>query len=168
MHPDYNSTVQTDDITLLELERPVALEGSESHIKPICLPPANFKVREGFNCVATGWGKGQNGPVVTDILQKIKQPLLDSKRCKEAWGDIGWPISEKQLCLGDLKSEVGVCSGDSGGPINCALPGGGWMQVGVTSWTTNTCTYPGYAAVFTRVSAYIDWIQDTIAKNTRH
>lgn len=102
---------------------------------------------------------------MTDILQKLQQPLLDWQKCANAWKGIGWPITEKNVCVGDLTSQKGVCSGDSGGPVQCRLANGEWLQVGVTSWTTSACNIQGYAAVFTKVSSHLDWIRSKVDSN---
>lgn len=103
--------------------------------------------------------------MITDVLQKLTQPLLDSNQCARVWAGVGWPVTANHVCVGDLKTPKGVCNGDSGGPVQCRLNNGEWTQVGVTSWTTRTCIAPGYAAVFTRVSSYRDWIANQIRRN---
>lgn len=51
--------------------------------------------------------------------------------------------------------------GDSGGPLNCQAENGAWEVRGIVSfgsgWSCNTLKKP---AVYTRVSAYIDWINE--------
>ncbi|KAI2801783.1 hypothetical protein BLOT_009600 [Blomia tropicalis] len=164
IHEDYNSQNQLNDIALIKLNQSVDFK-TNNHLKPICLADMKFIVRSGYHCVVSGWGKGEKGSVVTDVLQKLDQPLLNYEQCAKAWEGIGWPVTNKHVCVGDLKSQQGVCSGDSGGPVQCRLANGEWMQVGVTSWTTNICTATGYAAVFTQVNAYLDWINKNIESN---
>lgn len=57
---------------------------------------------------------------------------------------------------------LSIClQGDSGGPLNCPDGTGGYYVAGVTSWGISNplgnClqTYP---SVYTRTSAYLDWI----------
>ena len=51
--------------------------------------------------------------------------------------------------------------GDSGGPLNCPTADGSWQVHGVTSFVSafgcNTIKKP---TVFTRVSAFNDWIEE--------
>nr|XP_034957972.1 proproteinase E-like [Zootoca vivipara] len=56
--------------------------------------------------------------------------------------------------------------GDSGGPLNCRAADGRWYVHGVTSfvsaWGCNTLKKP---TVFTRVSAFNSWIEETISSH---
>ena len=115
VHEQYNPKNQLNDIALLKLEKKVDLTGADRHLKPVCLADAaTFTVRTGQQATVVGWGKGDKGPRTTDVLQKLQQPLLDWQKCANAWKGIGWPVTEKNVCVGDLTSQKGVCSGDSG------------------------------------------------------
>lgn len=162
VHEAYNSKNQLNDIALLKLEKSLDFKGADKHLKPVCLADSSFVVRTGMPAFVVGWGKGDKGPRTTDILQKLQQPLLDYQKCADAWKGIGWPVTEKNVCVGDLTSQKGVCSGDSGGPAQVRLATGDWLQVGITSWTTSACNIQGYAAVFTKVSSHIDWIREKV------
>ena len=168
---------------MLKLNQSVFGFGTRSSIKPICLADRSFAARTGYQCVVTGWGRSEkgniqhpfntilsfscqlSGSVTTDVLQKLDQPLVEWQKCARIWDGIGWPVTEKHICVGDLTSENGVCTGDSGGPVQCKLNNGEWAQLGITSWTASSCTAQGYAAVFTRVSAFRQWIEDKIENN---
>ncbi len=56
------------------------------------------------------------------------------------------------------------CQGDSGGPLvyrtNVGEP---FYQIGITSFGTKECG-TGTPAVYTRVSAYLDWIETHLKK----
>jgi secreted trypsin-like serine protease len=55
-----------------------------------------------------------------------------------------------------------IKQGDSGGPLLV----NGNVQVGVVSFGSgNGCADPAHIPVFTRVSAYLDWIATTMAAN---
>lgn len=51
--------------------------------------------------------------------------------------------------------------GDSGGPSIVESPAGSgkWLQVGVVSFGSGTCTEATLPGVYTRVSYYRDWIR---------
>lgn len=49
--------------------------------------------------------------------------------------------------------------GDSGGPLNCQAENGSWEVRGIVSFGSGLgCNTYKKPTVFTRVSAYIDWI----------
>lgn len=51
-----------------------------------------------------------------------------------------------------------LCQGDSGGPLNCHH-GDVWQVFGIVSFgSAEGCNTLNKPTVFTRVSAYIDWI----------
>ena len=57
-----------------------------------------------------------------------------------------------------------IFQGDSGGPLNCPVtkfrPGQPQYKIcGITSWGAG-CGNNGYPGVYTRVSKYIDWIDE--------
>lgn len=52
-----------------------------------------------------------------------------------------------------------VLQGDSGGPLNCKNAQGVWEVHGIASFVSGLgCNYEKKPTVFTRVSAYNDWI----------
>ena len=83
----------------------------------------------------------------------------DQRRCEEYNRDpsAGRYIPSIMLCAGIPKvGGVGVCNGDSGGPLAISVSGTPYLA-GVTSWGQG-CAEPGYPGVFARVTAYTSWI----------
>lgn len=54
-----------------------------------------------------------------------------------------------------------TCQGDSGGPLLMFTSNRVWQQVGITS-NGDGCAQPGKPGVYTRVSAYQSWINQTM------
>jgi secreted trypsin-like serine protease len=50
--------------------------------------------------------------------------------------------------------------GDSGGPLVQELPDGSRELIGIVSWGVIPCGQSNAPSVYTRVSAYVDWIND--------
>jgi secreted trypsin-like serine protease len=50
-----------------------------------------------------------------------------------------------------------TCQGDSGGPLMMFTSSQQWIVVGITSYGVG-CALPRYAAVYTRVVYFLDWI----------
>ena len=54
-----------------------------------------------------------------------------------------------------------TCQGDSGGPLMIFTSSEQWVLVGLTSFGFG-CAQPGYAGVYTRIPAYVNWINSFI------
>ncbi|GMT06781.1 hypothetical protein PENTCL1PPCAC_28955, partial [Pristionchus entomophagus] len=63
-----------------------------------------------------------------------------------------------EFCAG--KEGVSVCHGDSGVPIVQQAVSGAWFQFGIVSWGRR-CAVKDEPGVYSRVSAYCDWINTT-------
>ena len=62
----------------------------------------------------------------------------------------------------DNPTRIDTCQGDSGGPImRFESKERRWVLAGVTSYGKD-CAHPLYAGVYTRVSAYRDWIKSIV------
>jgi len=71
-------------------------------------------------------------------------------------------VSDRQVCAGIPAGGVDTCQGDSGGPVYRRTEEGiAGAQVGITSWGIG-CALATSPGVYTRVGAYIDWIQRSI------
>ncbi|CAG2103117.1 unnamed protein product [Medioppia subpectinata] len=164
IHEDYEKNgYLSDDIALLKLNAPLYLDGIHDYLEPICLSNTTELVKS--KCVATGWG------ITTEaynpyILQKAELPIVDDNVCVDKYKDSPYRPN-KQLCAGILNQKNSTCSGDSGGPLNCKLGlNGPWMVTGIASYGNKDafgrCVSP--PSVFTRVSAYLPWIEKIMKK----
>ena len=83
------------------------------------------------------------------------------ERCKTRYGTA--TIGAGQLCAGLEQSAKDSCQGDSGGPLVVPDVGSCPRQIGVVSWGIGCADRDKvgdlYYGVYTRVSAYADWIQ---------
>ncbi|KPJ17581.1 Serine protease snake [Papilio machaon] len=68
-----------------------------------------------------------------------------------------------QICFGDWHKKKDSCNGDSGGPVQIKHPQIYCMYsvIGITSWGRE-CGHPGQPAIYTRVAAYIPWIESIV------
>nr|XP_020827631.1 chymotrypsin-C isoform X1 [Phascolarctos cinereus] len=101
-----------------------------------------------------------DGPL-SDVLQQALLPIVDHDTCSRFdWWSI--MVSEKMVCAGG-DGVLSACNGDSGGPLNCEAEDGAWEVRGIVSFGSSLgCNTAKKPTVFTRVSAYIDWINEKI------
>ncbi|KAM6296250.1 chymotrypsin-C [Aegotheles albertisi] len=160
VHEKWNSLLIVNDIALIKLEN--AVEESET-IQPACLPPADLVLENNYPCYVTGWGRTRTNGPLPDILQQALLPVVDHETCtqRDWWGST---VRTTMVCAGG-DGVVSGCNGDSGGPLNCQRDGV-WDVDGIVSfgsgWSCNMAKKP---TVFTRVSAYTDWIAEKMSEN---
>ncbi|XP_034609551.1 chymotrypsin-C-like [Trachemys scripta elegans] len=160
VHEKWNTFLIVNDIALIKLAEPV--EVSET-IQPACLPASGALLTQDFPCYVTGWGRlWTNGPI-SDDLQQALLPVVDHATCSK-WDWWGSRVKETMVCAGG-DGVVAGCNGDSGGPLNC-YGANAWEVHGIVSFGSGlSCNTRKKPTVFTRVSAYIDWINEKINLN---
>ncbi|KAJ1064963.1 hypothetical protein K5549_005772 [Capra hircus] len=144
-----------NDIALVKLSRSAQLGDK---VQLASLPPAGDILPNEAPCYISGWGRLYTGGPLPDKLQEALLPVVDYEHCSQ-WDWWGFTVKKTMVCAGgDVRSG---CNGDSGGPLNCPAADGSWQVHGVTSFVSafgcNTIKKP---TVFTRVSAFIDWIDE--------
>ncbi|XP_061405402.1 chymotrypsin-like elastase family member 2A isoform X2 [Lethenteron reissneri] len=122
----------------------------------------NERLSSTSKCYAIGWGSKEIDGSFTSTLQQANLPVVDDITCKssEFWGS---KLPANTICAGDASS--GACHGDGGGPLLCRKSDNSWVVHGVVSfiWAKNCKDYYS-PTVFTRISAYIPWIQNVMAR----
>uniref|UniRef100_A0A8C4XMH0 Peptidase S1 domain-containing protein n=1 Tax=Falco tinnunculus TaxID=100819 RepID=A0A8C4XMH0_FALTI len=140
------------DIALLHLESSAYDNG---FVELALLPPEGETLPNDYPCYLTGWGVVTNGDS-TDRLQEVMMPVVDRQICSQDdwWGS---QVKVTMICAGGDGVKSG-CSGDSGGPLSC-FKDNHWQVHGVVSFgLVPYCNTYKKPTVFTRVSAYVDWI----------
>ncbi|XP_026489627.1 CLIP domain-containing serine protease HP8 [Vanessa tameamea] len=163
-HQGYERSPVDNDIALLRLKKPI--DFAHKNVAPICLPVKSDLrnvVLGGKSATVAGWGTTDTG-YQSSVLRKVTIPILTASACRDIYNknsDSG-DTTLKKICAGELKKDS--CSGDSGGPLMLESQIDGkfrMIQYGVVSYGPKQCgsLFPG---VYTDVTAYIDWILDTI------
>uniref|UniRef100_A0A482ZC98 U31-Austrotoxin-Ht1a_1 n=1 Tax=Hickmania troglodytes TaxID=489260 RepID=A0A482ZC98_9ARAC len=162
-HKGYTNETFENDIALLKLLQPIDITGCEDYVNNICLPKTTKEPRG--SAIVTGWGHEKKGGKDSDTLKAVKVPLVARKSCNDAYRtDPSDPddIKLTMICAGhDAKDS---CQNDSGGPLFQYDKNGIATIIGVVSHGTG-CGHPKFPGVYTRVSSFIPWIEDQIAKN---
>ncbi len=179
---NYNMRTKENDIALLEL-------GAAARSAPVAYADRS-KVRlesPGTNAIVTGWGMLRSfakdprrdnawidvstGKRVTDAeiakaipnkLMQVQLPLVGWKECRQRYAKSVKDeiIDARTICAGTNEGGKDSCQGDSGGPLVVRDEQGFFVQVGVVSWGRG-CALPGQPGIYTRVSAFSDWISET-------
>ncbi|KAH8419888.1 hypothetical protein KR009_003487 [Drosophila setifemur] len=146
-----------NDIALLQLKDPVSMG---QRVQPVRLPDPGQQTYGNSSSILAGWGLNATGGVVQRQLQKVHLQVFSDQECSERHQT---QLHASQICAGVPEGGKGQCSGDSGGPL--LLPNSD-TQIGIVSWSRKPCARPPFPGVFTEVSAYVDWIVDTVGSSS--
>ena len=176
VHPEYQPRhPHKNDLALVRLAAEVNYNEA---VKPACLPTkenlrgVDLDATNG-SVVVAGFGKVSNDPFDANsaTLQKADLMLSSMSDCQREYARLS---ANDRLKKGNIDPAVQMCArcepgnrlnvcpdtcpGDSGGPLIYKLSRGQRLQVGVTSFGYRQCG-SGIPGVYTRISAYIDWIE---------
>ncbi|XP_046988799.1 trypsin-1-like [Schistocerca americana] len=146
VHPDYTGDVAPHDIAVFTLQSSLSLG---TYVQTISLPTAGSIPAESIY-----------GDPTETVLQTVDVTVIGYETCRQNIDDIYSgpnPLTETMVCTGPIYDGISVCFGDSGGPL--AQNG---ELIGVVSWGMMPCGTQGAPSVFTRVSAYLDFINQNI------
>jgi len=106
------------------------------------------------------------GGKATHTLHEVELTLFNRSTCNQPSWYANF-LTENMICAGDPDGGRGTCTGDSGGPLACVDKSlKTWRIYGLTSWAKVPCAGPDSPTVFTRVSAFVSWINSNIEKRT--
>lgn len=176
-HGEYDPVSKANDIALLELaplpaEVRAAPRGGTGKplIASLALAPAakpaparkDRQVAVPVNATVSGFGVTREGSSsVSAKLMMVDVPVIDNVACN-APALYDGAIGPGMMCAGKLAPDsegdiVDSCQGDSGGPLVEGVGSGSPRLIGVVSWGEG-CARPNRPGIYTRVSAYLDWI----------
>ncbi|KAG9340603.1 hypothetical protein JZ751_021158 [Albula glossodonta] len=155
LHPNWDANRLSSgyDIALLRLSTDATLN---SNVQLGLLPPSGQVLPHNNLCYITGWGRTQTGGQLSADLKQAYLPVVDHQTCSSSswWGST---VKTNMVCAGG--GSLSGCQGDSGGPLNCQVNGRYYVH-GVTSFVSSLgCNTQRKPTVFTRVSAYIGWME---------
>uniref|UniRef100_A0A1A9WGI0 Peptidase S1 domain-containing protein n=1 Tax=Glossina brevipalpis TaxID=37001 RepID=A0A1A9WGI0_9MUSC len=155
VHEHWDPNTLTNDISLIKL--PVAVKFND-YIQPATLPKkGQYSSYDGEMVWASGWGRDSDSATsVSQFLRYIEVPVLPRTDCTKFY--IG-SVTDKMICISG-KDGKSTCNGDSGGPL-VYKEGDTNYVIGATSFGIVIGCEKGWPGVFTRVTAYLDWIEET-------
>uniref|UniRef100_H2XNM8 Peptidase S1 domain-containing protein n=2 Tax=Ciona intestinalis TaxID=7719 RepID=H2XNM8_CIOIN len=158
-HPDYVSSTFLNDITLLQTSLPITFN---ANVRAVALPSPGMIAIVGSPCWITGWGTtADSSSVSPNILQQAVVPIVNDSQCVAWYRQEGIMVfTNEQFCAGYEAGNIDSCQGDSGGPLTCNDTGIFVLQ-GITSYGVG-CALSRRPGVYTRVSNYLTWINETI------
>lgn len=166
-HMNYRNLEKYDDIAIIELKNDVEYS---SLVFPVCLHTNLADPPLAATLNVTGWG-------ITDLKTRRKSNVLlkatvktiSIENCSKAYSRGGFlpsrGILPTQICANDPNSISDACWGDSGGPLNLIIDERyRKMQViGIVSAGDGCASVT--PSLYTRVAAYLDFIEDIVWKN---
>ena len=171
VHPGWNGSPSNgNDIALIKLAQPFEVK-SDQLVRLQSQALERRFGKAGACAVVTGWGSmeswtpdgkmAKSARALPTQLQEAALPIVDKGEC-----DTVEPFSIKpgMVCAGVKQGGRDSCQGDSGGPL--VVQGGptGWTQIGVVSFGRGCAAKDTYG-IYTRVSHYIDWVQQVTREN---
>ncbi|KPJ09950.1 Serine protease easter [Papilio machaon] len=166
VHPMYDRRLHNGDISLLRLEKSI---NYTDFIRPVCLPTTEFVASQdyviGTTFTTAGWGLTELG-TPSIIKQKVDLDTVPMDICKVKMQHVNKMDVDKIICAGG-KPGKDTCNGDSGGPLTKDITiefNTNAYLFGITSFGSARCGVTDTPSVYTRVTAYMDWIIANIKK----
>ncbi|MGB5987043.1 MAG: serine protease [Desulfobacterales bacterium] len=159
VHPRYNPTTLLNDVALLRLsgatQAPTVKLYSGASREAL---PENLL---GQYLTAIGWGLADGSSLWfwPDRLRQVYLPVVPASYCNNSYL---YPLQSSQFCAG-FQAGKDSCIGDSGGPL-VANVDGEWVHAGIVSYGAPCDVYSGWYGVYTRTSAYVDFIKKYVPK----
>nr|AIZ96981.1 complement factor D [Oplegnathus fasciatus] len=162
-HPDFNPSNYDNDIALIKLDRP--FNTSEAVKAVEYLRAGGTNPGTGAEVETAGWGSLNDLGSRPDKLNEVVVEVFSSNRCRR--GDyFGSKFTSNMICAHKVcpdpcnkpHKKEDSCDGDSGGPL---LYNG--IAVGITSNGGKKCGQIKKPGIYTIISHYTEWIDNTMA-----
>ncbi|KAG5873749.1 hypothetical protein JTB14_008321 [Gonioctena quinquepunctata] len=158
IHPDYKDFSGDADVAILVLGDKLEFT---KYIRPLCLWTGKTELEKvvGKKGTVVGWGKDENGLIMTEEPKQIQLPIVSQETCLRSSYQFQYITSNRTFCAG-FRNGSGPCNGDSGSGF-IIKQDGKWMLRGVVSTSlsdnhSRSCDLSNYV-VFTDASKFIDW-----------
>ncbi|XP_066064070.1 tissue-type plasminogen activator-like [Chamaea fasciata] len=161
VHQRFDSENFNNDIALLQLKSDAEDCAVETGtVRAACLPMPELQLPDWTECEISGYGKNEEfSPFYSEHLKEGHVRLFPASRCTAQYLE-NRTVTDSMLCAGDTRNLDDACKGDSGGPLVC-VKDDRMDVIGIISWGIG-CGRKDIPGVYTNVSRYLDWIQDTM------
>lgn len=162
IHPNFTSPAKGYDIALIKVKLTKDQAKDVSYIKY----NSDASLFGDFWLDSlTAYGVGNTtsiGEIFEKEIRTVDLPIVATQECKSLYPTA--KIDGDIICAGYIiKGGKDTCRGDSGGPLISQNLNSGPMIVGITSWGQG-CGQKNKAGVYTRISSYEQWIENTIER----
>ncbi|CAH1185683.1 unnamed protein product [Phyllotreta striolata] len=154
IHKDWDKRTLQNDIGLIKLPDSASFNKNVGLIQVA----SGTSKYDGQTGTILGWGITESGRE-SDVLMQVNVRIMSNAECRHSDPAYSSVIKSSHLCTDgtDIKSS---CSGDSGGPLIV-----GNTLVGLVSFGPSNCLL-GYPSVFTRLTSFYPWINETMQVNS--
>ncbi|XP_046976239.1 collagenase-like [Vanessa cardui] len=154
VHGSYNANTLNNDVAVIT----IPWVGYNNNIRNIALPSGlllNFNYA-GERAVAVGFGRSSDSAAGNNNqdLRQVTLTVIQNFECANIYGMQS--VIGSTLCTSG-QGRVGVCSGDSGGPLAFTFSGVRYL-IGVTSFVSARGCEVGLPAGYARVTSFASWI----------
>lgn len=169
-HEDYSSVTNENDVMLIKLKtKPQNNNYTTIQLDDGSSSATRSLTSENLQVTVMGWGYGGTNEDIGDynsnVLQEAIVSIVSNRNCE--WLFYGQRFeAESMICAGGGTEFQDHCYGDTGGPLISKGSNNKYdddtndVLVGIISWGLGCRNWlPG---VYTRVSHYYDWVQQTI------
>ena len=142
-----------NDIALLQLEMPLVYD---ANIQPATLPPAYSSTVAGVSALITGWWRSSCTGPLDHSCQSITMEVITDAELEAYWST---HVNAEMFGVFDHNHVTTIWNGGLGAGVY----GPNGVLSGLASWGASGCGKANYPQVCTRVSFYVDWINDITA-----
>lgn len=152
VHPGWNRKTGANDIALIKIKKVTLTD----RIQVVALPKmsSSYSNYAGDWAIASGWGRiSDSSSSSATQLQFGRMQVITNTACTVTYGST---ITSNMICTATA-GNISTCNGDSGGPLVQASTR---AQIGLVSFGSNGGCAKGNPVAFTRVTSYLNWIQE--------
>lgn len=155
-HRRFDRVTLDNDIAVLELFDELQMDETHRAIPLLRVADEPVVLGTGTQLRVSGWGATYEGGRAVEELRFAEVPFVETEECNRPLAYDG-AVTDNMFCAGYTEGGIDACQGDSGGPIVINHPQ--TTLAGAVSWGDG-CARPNKVGVYTRVSRYVDWIEE--------